>query len=124
LAQDALDVAHEPCRLLGGAQLSVGQAEGPHLRSRENIALGGTAADRVVLHEDDPIVLANVCEPALILGFLGDVLAVDRRHRVDREAESPERFGEVLASQAAIDEELGRFSHLARDYPTLLASAV
>ena len=83
------------------------------LAAWEDIALGGSAADRVVLAEDDPIVLANVCEPALVLEFLGDPLAIDGRHRVGPEAELLQRFGEVLASEATVDEELdGRAGRL------------
>ncbi len=47
-------------------------------------------------------------EPTLVLKLLGDALAVDRRHRVDREPETSERLGKMPAAEASVDEELRR----------------
>jgi len=56
--------------------------------------------------QHNPVVLSGIGEPALILEFLAYLLAVDRRHRMGREAEIPERSGKMLAAQATVDEEL------------------
>ncbi len=57
---------------------------------------------------------ADIGEPSLVLKSLRGLLAVDRSHRVDREAKVGKCLSEMSTSQAAIDEELRRPDHLRR----------
>jgi hypothetical protein len=59
-------------------------------------------------------VMAHVGQPPLVLKSLRGLLAVDRRHRMDREANIGECLGEMSTSQAAVDEELRRPGRLRR----------
>jgi len=106
--EDAVAVLDEARGLLGGAQLGVRQAEGAHARLGQGVALGRAPADRVVLHEHDPLVAACVRQPADVGDPLTLLLAVDGRERVHDEPVGAQRLGEVLATEASVDEELRR----------------
>jgi hypothetical protein len=99
--------------LLDGAEIGVGEAEGAGGGVGESVALGGAAADGVVLHEHDPAAVAGVGEPGLVGERPDDVLTIDGRHRVNRQAGVAQGGGEVLTAKAAVNEELGaRLGHL------------
>lgn len=68
-------VRDESLGLLCAAQVAVGQAEDANGSFGQRVALGRPTADRVVLGEDDPVVLAGVSQPNLIGEELGALLA-------------------------------------------------
>ncbi len=53
-------IRDESLGLLRTTEVAVGQAEDTGCRFGQRVALRGPAADRVVLCEDDPVVLASV----------------------------------------------------------------
>lgn len=73
-------IGDEPLGLLGSAEVAVGQAEDTDGRLGQGVALSGATANRVVLGEDDPAVLARVAQPDLVGQKLPVLLAVDVGH--------------------------------------------
>lgn len=104
LPDDSVTIRDESLGLRGRPHVAVGQAEDPDLRRRERVALGGATSDRVVLRQDDPVVLAGVSQPNLVGKKLRRLLSVDVGHREDLET-SGSQPGEDAFSEAPIDEE-------------------
>jgi len=110
LAQDALDVAHEPCRC-SERVAERWSAERPALAQPRGHRLVRDGADRVVFMRT--IHRAGQRLRATIVSILGDVLAGRPTPSCGPRRRVPPMLREVLASKAAVNEELRRFSHLA-----------
>src|SRR5664279_5180080 len=80
LANDPVTVRHEALGLLEAAQIGGRKAEHANCCRDHRVALGGPAADGIVLGEDHPAVLAGVAQPDLIWQALCSLLPVDIRH--------------------------------------------
>ena len=103
-----MSVGDEALALFGGPKVCVCQAERSYAGSAQCFDFTGASTDRVVFHEDDPVILARDGEPFFVCDGLRSGLAVHRCQRVDHETAVGERCRQVVAAETSIDEELRR----------------